>query len=300
MSAKDKDGYGPMKQLIIVLPNVAQIVLDQCSSVSPLPANHKDYCVEFDVSLIDPGPDDPPALRGQPFDGSSTMVEYDREDLLNHPLTQALLRYKWFAYGKMIHYLNFAVFLILTLMYTVFIVIERHEIKLYYPSTVNATAIYAKYLEDAQEDSTLSIAAALTFIVALELLKEIYQILMLGLEYFKDLENLMELSLFVCALLFLAPYLAGEPLYSTSTQWNTGVIALFLIYLDLLLFIQRFGQGGIYVSMYFEVWYSFVKLLGVFVVVLFGSNVVFYVLLKEEVSCCIVCYSLAARSFKSS
>lgn len=284
MSTKDKDGYGPMKQLIIVLPRVAQVALDQCVSVSPLPANNKDYWIAFDLSLLDPGPDDPPALRGEPFEGCETMVEYDREDLLNHALTQALLRYKWFAYGKMINYINFALCLILTVMYTAFIMLERDKFKFYYPSTVNSTAENTRYLKDGHEDSTLTIAGVLTFIVALELLKEIYQIVMLRLDYLKELSNPMELSLFICALLFLAPYLAGKPLYSTLIQWNSGVVALFLMFVDLLLFVRRFGQGGIYVSMYFEVWYSFVKLLGVFVVVLFGSNAVLYVLLKEEVS----------------
>ena len=59
---------------------------------------------------------------------------------------------------------------------------------------------------------------------------------------------------------------------------------LSLFHFDLLLLLRRVGSGGIYVSMYFEVWYTFLKVLGVFLVMIVGSTLVFYVLLKEEVS----------------
>lgn len=276
-----------MKRLIEVLPSVAEIALNQCLEVSCSPTTHPEHYIKFDLCLLDPGPDDEASRRGDPFDGPSTMVKYNREDLLNHAVTQALLRYKWFAFGKVLFYVNFAVYVLFTILFSYFIIQERGRLALFSPSTVNASSAEKDLLNNHLSSSTMSFAIAITFFLCVQLLKEIYQGFMLKLSYLKEFSNLIEVTLYITTLIYIAPYLASKPLYySPSVQWNAGVVALFMCYTNLLLYIRRIGKSGIYVSMYFEVMITFLNVLVVFIVVIFGSAVIFYVLMKEQVSKC--------------
>ncbi|KAJ7385743.1 hypothetical protein OS493_013776 [Desmophyllum pertusum] len=44
----------PMRKLIEKLPDVAEIVLDQCISYSPLPPSHPDFSVRCNFMPLDP------------------------------------------------------------------------------------------------------------------------------------------------------------------------------------------------------------------------------------------------------
>ncbi|XP_031557765.1 uncharacterized protein LOC116294318 [Actinia tenebrosa] len=277
------DGHRPMKRLIEFLPSVAEIALNQCLEVSDFPSTHPQHSIKFDLVLLDPGPDDELSLRGEPFDGPATMVRYNREELLNHPVTQALLRYKWFAFGKVLYYLNFAVYLLFTILFSYFIIEERGRLSLFSPSTVNASSAEKDHLDVYPSSSTMSLAIVIAFFLCVQLLKEFYQLVMLRLSYLRESSNLIEVFLYTTTLIYIAPYLASKPMYySPAVQWNAGVVALFLCYTDLLLYIRRIGNSGIYVSMYFEVLITFLNVLVVLIVVIFGSAVIFYVLMKEQ------------------
>jgi len=53
-----------MKQLIAHFPESAKVIMDQCIyPVSQMSSTHPDYAVEYDFSLLDPGPDAPAALK---------------------------------------------------------------------------------------------------------------------------------------------------------------------------------------------------------------------------------------------
>ncbi|XP_048577386.1 transient receptor potential cation channel subfamily A member 1 isoform X2 [Nematostella vectensis] len=279
MCTRNSAGELPMVGLIEALPDVAKLALDQCIERCPLPTSHQDYCLTFHTVLLDPGP----CKEGQTSrDASEVMVENDCEELLSHPVTQVLLRYKWFAFGKVPYYINLMVFLIFVILFSYFIITERDSSTLYYHTHPNASALEKQYLEKRPSSSN-PIAIVLILFATIEFLKEFYQIFMIRLDYFKDITNLVELVLYTCAIIFISPYLAEEPLYTAAYgHWNAGVVTLFLAYLNVLLYIKGIGSSGLYVTMYFEVWYTFLKVIMVFLVVLLGSTLVYYVLLKEE------------------
>ena len=92
--------------------------------------------------------------------------------------------------------------------------------------------------------------------------------------------------MFVLALIFILPFIFGEnvkAVYSETVQWNSGIVALLLCYVNLTLAIRRFGELGLYVTMYIEVLWTFIKVITSFLITLIGYCLVFYVLLKGQV-----------------
>ena len=262
------------KKLIEKLPDVAEIVLDQCVTYSPLPPSHEDFTVKFNMRYIDPYTycykytDFPPAI----------MAKHKRERLLNHLVTQVLLRVKWMKLGKFLTIFNLVFFAVFVILYSIFILNARSR----------STLLSGKKAEQLNQTSELGIATPIVLLVLLlsQFIKETIQLALMRLAYFLDLSNWMETVMFVLALIFILPFIFGEnvkAVYSETVQWNSGIVALLLCYVNLTLAIRRFGELGLYVTMYIEVLWTFIKVITSFLITLIGYCLVFYVLLKGQV-----------------
>ena len=262
------------KKLIEKLPDVAEIVLDQCVTYSPLPPSHEDFTVKFNMRYIDPYTycykytDFPPAI----------MAKHKRERLLNHLVTQVLLRVKWMKLGKFVTIFNLVFFAVFVILYSIFILTARSR----------STLLSGKMAEELNQTSEIGIATPIVLLVLLlsQFIKETIQLALMRLAYFLDLSNWMETVMFVLALIFILPFIFGEnvkAVYSETVQWNSGIVALLLCYVNLTLAIRRFGELGLYVTMYIEVLWTFIKVITSFLITLIGYCLVFYVLLKGQV-----------------
>lgn len=124
------DGVCSMDKLIEKLPNVAEIVLENCITYSPLPPSHVDFSVKFDLIPLDPN-----TKSGcSSYFGPACMAKHRREKLLNHNVTQALLRWKWMILGKFVTFFNALVFAVFVVLFSSFIVKEREKVKLSHSS----------------------------------------------------------------------------------------------------------------------------------------------------------------------
>ena len=262
------------KALIEKLPDVAEIVLDQCVTYSPLPPSHEDFTVKFNMRYIDPYTyyykyaDFPPAI----------MAKHKRERLLNHVVTQALLRVKWMKLGKFLTIFNLVFLAVFVILYSMFILNARSR----------STLLSGKKAEELNQTSELGIATPIILLVLLfsQFIKETIQLTLMRLAYFRDLSNWIETAMFVLALIFILPFIFGENvkgIYSETVQWNSGIVGLLLCYVNFTLAIRRFGELGLYVTMYIEVLWTFVKVITSFLITLIGYCLVFYVLLKGQV-----------------
>jgi len=270
------DGVWPMEKLIEKLPDVAEIVLDQCISHSPLPPSHEDFSVTFNFIPLDP---DVNAEFDRYF-GPACMAMHRREKLLNHQVTQALLRWKWMVLGKFVNIFNALVFAVFVVLFTSLVVIKRETIDFSFSSSEKITSSEEK----SPSTFTKTVPYVLTIFLALHLIKEIVQIAWLRLSYFKDLTNLLDVAMFVSVWVFILPYLSEADLYSMKTQWTAGVVGVLLCYINLTLSLRRFGELGVYVTMYVEVLFTFLKVISTFLITLIGYSLVFYILLKQQVS----------------
>ena len=276
MQFSPETGAYPMRKLVEKLPDVAEVVLDKCITYSPLPPSHEDFTIVFNLRHLDPDAD---CVYDTGF-VPATMAKFRREKLLNHVVSQTLLRYKWMMLGKFLTIFNILWFAIFVILFSCFVVMERRR-SILFSDTSNTTTI-----DEINQKSNFEETAPRLILVFLifQLIKEIIQLLWLRLAYFKDPTNLLDLVMYATVWLFIFPRVFGEEFFSIETQWNGGIIGLFLSYINLTLHFRRFGGLGLYVTMYVEVLWTFLKVISTFLIALIGYSLVFYVLLGHQVS----------------
>ena len=269
------DEVTPMEKLITKLPEVAEIVLDQCISYNDLPTTHPDFTVTFNFHPLDP-PDSLTSCRY--FFGPACMATYRRENLLNHSVTQMLLRWKWLVLGKFFNYLNFLFFFVFLLLFSVFIIEERRKVNL---SSGDASAT-----SDTVGAESKAMPAVIFAFLIVSLSKELVQMSWLQVNYFKDYTNYVDFSMYACTFIYILPFVTKDDLYGDiEVQWTAGTLGLMLCYVNLILALRRVSSVALYVTMYIEVLLTFIKVILIFSTVLIGYSLVFFVLLKQEVRC---------------
>ncbi|KAH3861103.1 hypothetical protein DPMN_024031, partial [Dreissena polymorpha] len=111
MSLRDSEGFTPMRNLIKKAPEAALVVMDNCVSESDHRKDDINYSLMYNYQYIDPGPDDA-CCKDKRFFALDTMIQFNREELLSHPLTQSLLIMKWRKFGSYILYINLFIYVI--------------------------------------------------------------------------------------------------------------------------------------------------------------------------------------------
>ena len=90
----------------------------------------------------------------------------------------------------------------------------------------------------------LYVGASIVILVAVvRLFFELFQFFSLKLYYLTDWVNWVEVVLFACSIIFAFVYLT-ECLCPTPWQWQVGCIAVFLAWIDLIIFIRKIPLTG--------------------------------------------------------
>ena len=275
-----------MKNLIQSMPKLAEMVMDRCVSFSGHQRGDPEYSVTFDLSLIESQSDKKGASTrtGQRFFGPATMVEVERKRLLMHPLTQALLKWKWNTLGRPLFWLNFVTYFAFVVLVTTFAVTERQKQRVVSPSALNATHEDDKIFRYKTRFST-GVPILIVIFICIHMIKELYQIYIQKWRYFTHFTNYIEWCCYFTALCYVAPYLTGRNIFRSSMAlWPLATTVIFLSYTSLILFLRSFTHIGIYISMFIEVTKSLFKVLIIFIPMIFAFSLAFFLLLKEQVS----------------
>ncbi|KAJ7385768.1 Transient receptor putative cation channel sub A member 1 [Desmophyllum pertusum] len=148
----------------------------------------------------------------------ASMALYRREKLLNHHVTQALLRWKWMALGKFLTIFNTIVFAVFVILFSFLIVKEREK--------DNLSFISSKITMSAENSKSSFAATTVPYVIlvflVMQLIKEVLQIVWLRLAYFKDLTNLLELVMFGMVWTFTLPCISATDVCSTELKWTAG------------------------------------------------------------------------------
>ena len=280
LSAKSSDNQNRMGKLIQRFPTAAASVMDRCIQRS-LPQRS----ITYDFRLLDPGPDDQSGLNAEPFFGLMFMVKHKQTDLLVHDLSRKLLKIKWRSYGWFVYWTNLALFSLFLTFMTYFMLTQRKLVTL--KPQNNADSDDDNDDDFMQKDAFHNATGFLILIFAsFHLVKEIYQIFTQRMGYFKQWTNALEWVLYLSTIMFVIPYvfpsaskLRGDPRIS----WQMGTVAVFLGYINLILFVQTLNYVGIYVTMFFRVATTVLKTIGLFTLFAVAFSVVFYILFREQV-----------------
>ena len=269
-----------MGTLIARFPAAAAVVMDHCIQRSSTPSRHPKVSITYDFRLLDPGP----KTNGERFFGLLKMVTHRQENLLMHALSRKLLETKWSVFGSYFYWFNFCMYVLFLAFLTSFILVQRSVVALPDPGSRNTTVENEKMFFENKGFNEIIPYIVAVFAV-LHLAKEIVSIYMQRVRYFFLITNLLEWALYVMALIFMLPFLIPDTGLRSHPEayWQMGTCAIFLGYLNFILFLRTFDYFGLYVTMFFEVFTTMVKAMIVFSLFLLAFSMVFYILFKEEV-----------------
>jgi len=127
----------------------------------------------------------------------------------------------------------------------------------------------------------LYVGAAVTILTALlRLGLEIFQLCRHPLEYLLDWVNWMEIPLYIFSIIFTFVF-ATTCLCVYSWQWQIGVVAVFLGWVGLITFLQKWPVTGVYVLMFVNILGSFLKIAFLALLLVISFGLAFYMLLFE-------------------
>uniref|UniRef100_A0A667Z8R2 Transient receptor potential cation channel, subfamily A, member 1b n=1 Tax=Myripristis murdjan TaxID=586833 RepID=A0A667Z8R2_9TELE len=173
------------------------------------------------------------------------MVQYNRIELLNHPVCRKYLEMKWLAYGSKAHFLNMFIYLLGLLPLTYLIVTLRPT------------------LDTSQGNHNITM-------VPINLRQ--VQVAM-GWNYLKDYSNSCDWFAAIFSLLFVIPlFLSADG----SLHWQAGAMAVFQSWVGFLLYLQRFEHFGIYVVMFGEIMKTLVRIVMLFLFLMVAFSLAFY------------------------
>ena len=93
--------------------------------------------------------------------------------------------------------------------------------------------------------------------------------------YLLDWVNWMEIVLFLSSIIYVWVFHV-DCLCPLTWQWQIGVVAVFLGWIDLIVFISKFPFTGIYVLMLVKILYTFLRMLILSVLLVLGFGLTFY------------------------
>ena len=262
-----------------------------------------DYAVTYNFKYLDPGPDVEDC--GKRFSTVQTMIKHSRERLLLHPLTLKFNERKWTTLGRYVFMTEFVTYLILMILFTIFIVNQRKGLDFRPPDRTGKPPPMMNKSGDpdvpfkpkpsdyyTKDDAfTESVPHIVMIIAAVNMCKEFFQIYVQRWKYFQDTSNYLDWTLYITTALFMVPYVAPPDVidewFATTrdprTLWKVGIVAIFVCYTNMMLFLRRYRLFGTYISMYIEVTKTVFQVMVVFVFLVLGFALVFFILFKEQV-----------------
>lgn len=176
----------PFRMLIKKFPDVAEAVLDRCTSTNGMDSDDKRFAVLFNFELVDdtyttleygsdvdsvassstlesafdedgqllehaePYTNDARELKGNhPL---MLMVKYKRLNLLAHPVSISLVKHKWMNYGRFVYYSTLAFYAVFLVFLTGYVLTARNWISI--EGEMNNTEGNALMVQAAKEQSS--------------------------------------------------------------------------------------------------------------------------------------------------
>ncbi|XP_046391330.1 transient receptor potential cation channel subfamily A member 1 [Ischnura elegans] len=222
-----------------------------------------------------------------PLPALNAMVAHGRVELLAHPLSQKYLQMKWNSYGKYFHLANLLFYTIFLAFITSFTAClldlhPRYKGKCHSNDSEpeNCSSYHNSSVSYQGENSKppmmyFSGIAILTYII-LNILREAIQAYQQKWQYLLDPFNVVSLLLYASAFTMVFP-MFGTGL--GELQYSCAATTIFLSCFNLLLYLQRFDQVGIYIVMFLEILQTLIKVLLIFSILIIAFGLSFYILL---------------------
>ena len=107
------------------------------------------------------------------------------------------------------------------------------------------------------------------------LVLEVVQFKIQLIHYLTDWNNWLETALYFCSVVFVWVF-HNDCLCPLTWQWQIGVVAVFLGWINLIVFISKFPSLGIYVLMFISIIITFLKTLFLTILLVVSFGLTFY------------------------
>ncbi|XP_068438137.1 transient receptor potential cation channel subfamily A member 1b [Clinocottus analis] len=272
----------PILEMIEILPETFKHLLDRCVIESDDDHNSPDYHIEYNFLWLQAPLAERMMLKNfvnvKPLAALNAMVQYNRIELLNHPVCKKYLAMKWSAYGIMAHVLNMFMYLLGLLPLTYLIVNLRPSL-----NTSNITSEHIITMVPVsffKQNATLSSCMVIILVMNIYYVaKELVQISQQRWKYFQDYSNQSDWTCAILSLLFIIPTILNV---DSSLQWQAGALAVLNSWIGFLFYLQRFEGIGIYVVMFWEIMRTLVRIVILFVYLLLAFGLAFHALMLNQ------------------
>uniref|UniRef100_A0A672JFM9 Transient receptor potential cation channel, subfamily A, member 1b n=1 Tax=Salarias fasciatus TaxID=181472 RepID=A0A672JFM9_SALFA len=259
-----------------------QHLLDGCVRESDDDYNSPDYHIKYDFIWLQPplaimkSKDE--TIRPKPLIALNAMVEYNRIELLNHPVCKKYLAMKWIAYGSKAHLVNMFMYMLGLLPLTHVVVTLRPSVN--FTNETGERDIMMVPVSFQKQSIFLSFCMMMVFVMNIySIVKEVIQLWQQRWNYFKDYSNHSDWLSAIFSLLFIVPLMMNA---QGSWYWQAGALGVFNSWVAFLLFLQRFEGVGIYVVMFGEIMRTLVRVIMLFTFLLFSFSLTFHALMINQ------------------
>ncbi|CAI5673336.1 unnamed protein product [Oreochromis niloticus] len=271
----------PILDMIEFLPETYKHLLDRCVRESDDDHNSPDYHIEYDFKWLQA----PIEVNKQTFNGNkvqplaalNAMVQYNRIELLNHPVCKKYLAMKWVAYGSIAHVLNMFLYLLGLLPLTHLIVTLRPSVN---TSDTGEHDIIMVPVSFTEQPVSLSFCMVMVLVMNIYSIgKEVVQISQQRWKYITDYSNQSDWISAIFSILFVVPLMINA---EGSLHWQAGAIAVLNSWVGFLLYLQRFEGVGIYVVMFGEIMKTLVRIVLLFFYLMLAFSLAFHALMLNQ------------------
>ena len=135
-------------------------------------------------------------------------------------------------------------------------------------------------LSGARSRFVFTAAVLIIVLAGIRLLLEASQLMYQRISYLLDWVNWIEISLYILSIIFVSVF-RTPCLCPQVWQWQIGVMAILLAWIDLIIICAKFPNLGLYVIMFGKIFGTFLRviLLSILLVVTFGLT--FYMTFSE-------------------
>ncbi|KAL4239818.1 hypothetical protein ACF0H5_000620 [Mactra antiquata] len=256
MSVRDEEGFTPMKKLIKKAPEAAMIVMDSCVSESEHRKDDVNYSLFYDFKYIDPGPEDP-CCETRRYFALDTMIQFNREDLLSHPLTQTTL--------------NVYMTLVPAMASPVLDTVRHCPIMFENPEDANNQTIVDQLRQEAKLSyldieyvELFTMQLILEIFILLLMFKELFLLWGQKWRYFVSPYTYCNWVMMASTLVFINP----PNRYPCENSWRGAWISSLCAWSLLISYLRRLDVVGIYFVMFTEVLQSLAKVMLVLILFL--------------------------------
>ncbi|XP_059479839.1 transient receptor potential cation channel subfamily A member 1 [Neocloeon triangulifer] len=280
--------------LIASMPKVFEAVQDGCITKANCKKDSKSFYIRYCFSCLQcayvssnsdqKSREMMSGAKPNPLPALNAMVTHGRVELLAHPLSQKYLQMKWNSYGKYFHLANLLLYTVFLTFVTSFVTKLMSRPFVFAPSQSAADLNFSLPAEQSfgeveDKDATFVICGICILVyIAINGIREGMQMYQQRLHYLLDPFNIVSWMLYISAVAMVLPIFDPnlEPI-----QYSCASITAFLAWFNLLLYLQRFDQVGIYVVMFLEILQTLIKVLFVFSILIIAFGLSLYILLSR-------------------